>query len=105
MEKSYKLTQLQKVSDIKRVIENFKKYIGDDEKSLYVSLKYNKKYMVIDNGKYIHFGDIYFPDFTKHQDEQRRRRYLKRATERLKRVGSRPEKYSAQNLAINCLYM
>ena len=102
MEKSYKLTQLQKVSDIKRVIENFKKYIGDDEKSLYVSLKYNKKYMVIDNGKYIHFGDIYFPDFTKHQDEQRRRRYLKRAN--AIKGSWRDNKYSSNSLAINLLW-
>jgi len=46
---------------------------------IYRSTKKNKKYMARNgNQKWIHFGDIRFEDFTKHQDEERRERFLKR---------------------------
>jgi hypothetical protein len=36
--------------------------------------------------KWVHFGQIGFEDFTYHKDEERRLRYLKRAT-KLKEIG------------------
>ena len=102
MEKSDKFIQLNKVSNIKKVIDNFKKYIGDDQKSLYISNKYSKKFMIIHENRYVHFGSIYFPDFTYTKNEHQRQRYLKRANAT---KGWRNNKYSPQNLAINCLYM
>jgi hypothetical protein len=32
-----------------------------------------------DDEKYIHFGDLRYEDYTKHQDEERRKRYIGRA--------------------------
>lgn len=37
-----------------------------------------KKYMVIVNGKIIHFGDSRYEDFTIHKDEKRKARYINR---------------------------
>ena len=43
------------------------------------STRKHKKYMVIGpDGKLHHFGDIRYEDFTKHNDEERRQRYLNR---------------------------
>ena len=39
----------------------------------------NKKWAVLYNGKWIHFGDSRYEDFTQHGDEERRYRYLRRA--------------------------
>jgi len=49
---------------------------------LYFSTKPNKKYMIQHpvTGRFIHFGDASYADFTKHKDEKRRRAYLQRAT-------------------------
>lgn len=44
-----------------------------------VSNRKTKKYMIRDdNNKFIHFGQLGYEDFTKHKDEERRERYLKR---------------------------
>ncbi len=32
-----------------------------------------------DDNKYIHFGDLRYQDYTKHQDNERRKRYIGRA--------------------------
>lgn len=48
---------------------------------IYKSTNPKKKYQIQDKntGKFIHFGDAEMEDFEKHQDPQRRERYLKRA--------------------------
>jgi acid phosphatase class B len=45
------------------------------------STRKNKKFMLLNkNNKIIHFGDNRYKDFTQHKDQDRRRRYLVRAT-------------------------
>jgi hypothetical protein len=53
-------------------------------------------------GKWVHFGEIGFEDFTKHQDEKRKQQYLARAT---KIKGNwKDNKFSKNNLAIHLLW-
>ena len=55
-----------------------------------------------DSNKYIHFGDSRFEDYTKHQDNERRKRYLDRAT---KIKGNwKQDKYSPNLLSQNLLW-
>ena len=100
-----KLVKLLEVSDPLRVNSNFKKYIKNDKHKpvLLLSTRKDKKYMIIDSdGKYIHFGDINYQDFTNHEDINRQTRYLSRAN---KIKGSwKDNKYSANNLSINLLW-
>ena len=73
------------------------------KKSVEPSTRKNKKYMILnDDIKYIHFGDSRYEDYTKHQDEERRKRYIGRAT---KIKGDwKKDNYSPNNLAINLLW-
>ena len=82
--------------------QNAKGYLGNDVR-LYLSTRKDKKYMVLnDDGKYIHFGQMGYEDFTKHKDLKRRDAYLKRAT---KIKGNwKSDKYSPNNLSINILW-
>jgi len=70
---------------------------------VYISNRKNKKYMIHDNsGKYIHFGDSRYADFTFHNDTERRARYLARAT---KISGPwRNKEFSPNNLSIHLLW-
>jgi len=70
---------LSDVSNISKVKANFAKYRGNDNAILKVSTKAGKKFMVIYDGKTTHFGDINYADFTKHQDEGKRKSYLARS--------------------------
>lgn len=47
--------------------------------NIYKSNRKNKKYKVLYNGKYIHFGDSRYEDFTNHQ-LKRRAAYIARAS-------------------------
>jgi hypothetical protein len=80
-------------------------YLGKSAK-LFLSDKPDKKYMILDpnTNKWIHFGAFKPPmeDFTKHQDSERRRLYLARATKIKGNWKSNP--YSPNNLAINILW-
>ena len=91
---------MDKVSDIKKV-NKLSRIIY--KKSVEPSTRKNKKYMIMnDDNKYIHFGDSRYEDFTKHQDLERLKNYLSRAT---KIKGNwRNNKYSPNNLAINLLW-
>ena len=91
-----------KFSDPLKVKQNLDRYLGANYK-LYISTKVNKKYMIKNpNGKWVHFGEIGFEDFTKHQDEKRKQQYLARAT---KIKGNwKDNKFSKNNLAINLLW-
>ena len=73
------------------------------DKNVEPSTRKNKKYMIMnDDHKYIHFGDSRYEDYTKHQDKERLKNYLSRAT---KIKGNwRKDKYSPNNLAINLLW-
>ena len=91
---------MDRVSDIKKV-NKLSKMIY--EKTVEPSTRKNKKYMIMnDNNKLVHFGDLRYQDYTKHQDEERRKRYIGRAT---KIKGNwKSDKYSPNNLAINLLW-
>ena len=66
------------VSNPEIVLKQLKKYYGDDV-DLYFSSSKNKKYMVFDEeGKKVHFGDLLYPDYTKHKDKQRRDNFRNR---------------------------
>ena len=82
---------------------NAYKYLGNDAK-IYFSNRKGKKYKIFNpnTNKFVHFGDSRYADFTKHKDEERRQRYLDRAT---KIKGNwKKDKYSPNNLAINLLW-
>jgi len=91
---------MNKVSDIKKV-NRLSKLIYN--KSVEPSTRKNKKYMILnDDDKYIHFGDSRYQDYTKHNDLERRKRYLDRAT---KIKGNwKKDKYSPNLLSINLLW-
>lgn len=46
--------------------------------SVLVSPRKNKKYAVLIDGKWVHFGDSRYADFTGHSDERRRELFRKR---------------------------
>ena len=72
------MEKLCEVSNPKLVLKQLEKYYGD-EVDLYLSSSKNKKYMVFDEkGKKVHFGDLRFSDYTKHQDKQRRNNFRNR---------------------------
>ena len=72
-----KLSQLEKVSDINKVKKRAKEVYGLD---VLPSTKKDKKYMIDNGEKVIHFGSSLYQDYTKHMDKKRRDSYLKRAT-------------------------
>lgn len=100
-----KLGLLLTISSPKEVIKKAKEYLGDDVE-IFISSNKNKKYMVLnpETDKMVHFGSFYPPmeDYTFHKDNDRRNRYLARAT---KIKGNwRDNKYSPNNLSINLLW-
>lgn len=88
------VSDIKKVNKLSRMIYN---------KNVEPSTRKNKKYMIMnDDNRYVHFGDSRYEDFTKHQDKERLKRYLDRAT---KIKGNwKKDKYSPNNLAINLLW-
>ncbi len=88
------------VSNPRRVNQLSNKIYG---KGVELSTRKNKKYMIVDShGKYIHFGDVRYEDFTKHRDDKRRLNYLNRATHI--KGDWKKNKYSPNSLAINLLW-
>jgi len=78
------------------------KYLGKDA-PVYLSNKPKKKYMVQDpNGKWIHFGQLDYEDFTHHKNLVRRKNYLKRTANM--RGKWKDNKYSANNLSREILW-
>lgn len=49
--------------------------------NVFVSPRKNKKYAIMVNGKWVHFGDSRYADFTGHGDERRRELFRKRNAE------------------------
>ena len=76
----------------------------DDGLQVYKSFKPDKKYMILnpETNKFVYFGSIDYEDFTKHKDEDRQQRYLRRATNM--RGNWRDDKYSPNNLSIHLLW-
>jgi hypothetical protein len=98
-----KYNELLKVSNPNKVDEKLKQQYGDD-KILYISEKKYKKYKVLNpnTDKYVHFGDIRYFDYTRHKDDIRRARYLKRATNI--KGDWKLDKFSPNSLSINLLW-
>lgn len=71
---------------------------------IFISTRKGKKYMIMNpkTHKYIHFGSIDYQDFTSHQDQQRRQRYLQRANNI--RGDWKHDKYSPNYLSIHLLW-
>jgi hypothetical protein len=100
---STKYDELIKYSNPARVAKNAKDYFGKDVK-IYISDRPTKKYMVQDpTGKWVHFGEMGYQDFTKHLDKKRQRQYLKRSMNI--RGSWFQDAYSPNMLAINLLWM
>lgn len=90
---------VKKYSNPKLVKQKAKKLLGKDVKVFYSTRK-NKKYMIQDpNGKWIHFGQLPFFDFTQHQDEERRNNFRRRNAK-----WSMQPKWTAGWLALNLLW-
>ena len=97
-----KSVEILKYSNPKKVHKNAEKYFGFD-KDIYLSYRPDKKYMLKDdNNNIIHFGQMGYEDYTKHQDKERMLRYRKRA-ENI-RGNWKNNKYSPNNLSINLLW-
>ena len=79
------------------------KYLGEDA-SLFASPLKFKKYRIKDpnKNKWVDFGDIRYQDYTYHNNEQRRKNYLKRAGNMNGNWRNNP--YSANNLSMNILW-
>jgi hypothetical protein len=89
-----KYSNFQKVNSL-----SIKKY----NRPVFISTRKQKKYMIRDdNNKMIHFGQLGYEDFTKHNDEDRRERYLKRTANI--RGDWKENKFSPNNLSRNLLW-
>jgi hypothetical protein len=96
-----KYNELIKYSNPARVYENMRDYLNVP---IYISDKPTKKYMVKKpDGSWVHFGEMGYQDFTKHQDRARQDRYFKRAMNIKGNWFDDP--YSANNMAINLLWL
>ena len=98
-----KYEQMLTVSNPVNVLRNLKKYLKVPV-DLRVSTHKYKKYQILNPNthQWVHFGDIRYEDYTYHQDNNRRRRYLQRSTHIRGDWASDP--YSSNLLAINGLW-
>jgi hypothetical protein len=95
--------KLRKYSNPEKAQGKATKYLGKTAK-LFPSNNPNKKYMICDpkKNKWIHFGQIGYQDFLKHNDTKRRKNYLTRTANM--RGNWKNNKYSANNLSRNILW-
>jgi hypothetical protein len=99
-----KKQELDKYSDINRVMMNAKRYFKNEDFTIAISTRKTKKFMVLNphTNKWVHFGQMGMQDFTRHQDDERRLRYIKRAS---KLPGNwKDDKYSPNNLSMWILW-
>jgi len=95
-----KTDEIWKWSNPKLAQKNATKYYKQD---LYRSNRKDKKYMIQDpDGKWVHFGQMKYEDYTKHGDQNRRENYLKRASNIKGNWKSNP--YSPNALAMRILW-
>jgi len=100
--KKNNIMELSKYSNYEIAQAKTNLYFGKPTK-LHISNRKDKKYYVIDDqNKKHYFGQMGYEDYTKHQDDDRRYKYLARAT---KIKGDwKNNKYSPNNLSINILW-
>lgn len=93
---------IEQYSNPKIVFKKAKEYLGKDVE-IEISNKKDKKYMVkTPDGRWVHFGQLGYEDFTKHKDEQRRKNYLTRTANM--KGDWKYDKYSPNNLSRNILW-
>ena len=99
-----RFNQLLNVSDPQRVKKNLKKYFPTDTPELFISNRKNKKYMILnpENNKFIHFGSLIYEDLTKHQNKERQKKYIIRASNI--KGDWRSDKFSPNNLSLYLLW-
>ena len=70
---------IEKYSNPRKVFKLAKELYGDDV-AIGLSTNKDKKYMVLDpyTDKWVHFGQMGYEDYTKHRDNERRIKFLKR---------------------------
>jgi hypothetical protein len=75
-----KFITLKRYSNYLKVFQNAKKYYGDDV-LINISSRKDKKYQIWNpvKSKWVHFGQMGYEDFTKHNDNIRRENYLRRS--------------------------
>jgi hypothetical protein len=100
---SIKEASIQKYSNPTKVFRKAKEYLGDDVE-IELSTNPHKKYMVYDpkKEKWVHFGQMGYEDYTKHQDPVRRRNYLTRTY--FMKGHWQNDKYSPNNLSRHILW-
>jgi hypothetical protein len=99
-----KKQELNKYSDINRVMMNAKRYFKNEDFTIAISTRKTKKFMILNpqTNKWVHFGQMGMQDATRHQDDERRLRYIKRAS---KLPGNwKADKYSPNNLSLWILW-
>ena len=99
-----RFNQLLTVSNPDKVKKNLKKYIPKDTPELFISNRKNKKYMILnpESNKFVHFGSLAYEDFTKHNDLQRQKNYIIRASNI--KGDWRSDKFSPNNLSLYLLW-
>lgn len=80
----------------------FEKSSSPSPVGLYISTRKNKKYMLYNGCKQIHFGQLPYEDYTKHKNKTRRQNYLQRSKNI--RGNWKSDYYSPNNLAIHLLW-
>jgi len=97
-----KKERLEKYSDPTQVFKKAREYLGKDV-IIEISGRKDKKYMVkTPEGKWVHFGQMGYEDFTKHKNLKRRQNYLTRSTNI--KGDWKKNKYSPNNLSIHILW-
>ena len=94
---------IREVSNPEEVYRRAREY-GIPRANIRISLKKDKKYDVFDEqaGKWVSFGDASYQDYTKHKDNERRARYIARASNI---PGDwKKNKYSPGNLSLYLLW-
>lgn len=97
-----KYKELIKYSDPIEVQRRAYQLFGRHRGELWLSSRKDKKYMIYDGSKFVHFGQMFYEDFTKHKNFIRRENYLKRASQIKGDWESNP--YSPNNLSIFLLW-
>ena len=97
------MADIYSVSNPSVVYKKAREY-GIPRDNIKVSTQKNKKYMVLnpETGKWVHFGDMRYSDYTKHNDQERRARYIARASNIPGDWGK--NKYSANSLSLALLW-
>jgi hypothetical protein len=92
-----------KYSNPTKVFQNAKSYLGSNV-IIKLSTNPKKKYMVFNPNTehWIHFGQMGYEDFTKHNDATRRKSYLTRTANM--KGDWKNNKYSPNNLSRNILW-